>query len=120
MGDLNFRQIDTVYGFYHMEINGLGDVDGNQEIFLRRPDGTYFSLGTRDAIEARVGPVPLIGPPPAFLPLGNFGTPVVDDNLFIRIQPDAAGPGMAPIAGGRSRHSRKYRARKRSRRSRKR
>lgn len=136
MGDHNFQQINPVYGFYHMAVNGV-DVDGNQEIFLRQADGTYLSMGTRDQAVARTLPVPLIGPPPANLNYGFLGTHQIDNNLFIRIGHDAAlgidsdaaelgmGPnaavvGMAPDIGGRSRRSRKSRRNKKSRRSRKR
>ena len=134
MGDHNFQQINPVYGFSHMAVNGL-DVEGNQEIFLRQPDGTYLSLGTRNQAEARTLPVPLIGGPPANLVLGFLGTPQIDNNLFIRIghdaavgvdpdaavglAPDIAVHGMAPDAGGRARRSRKYRRSRKSRRSRK-
>ena len=126
----NFEQINTVYGLYHMATD-LGDVDPNTEIFLRQPDGTFLNLGTRAAVEGRVGQTALVGPPPGFPLLGFFGAPAVDDNLFVRSGVDAvvgADPvaavdlapavahGMAPDVGGRK----SRRSRKRVRRSKKR
>jgi hypothetical protein len=115
----NFRQITQNYGFNYMG-NDLGPVANNTEIFLRQPNGNMLSLGTLAEARARVPPGGgrnVIGVDGNLL--GNFNTPQIEDNLFIRHQPDATGPSMAPNAeGGRSRRSRRSRRSKRSRRSR--
>ena len=112
----NFRQINQVYGFNYMATN-LGAVAPNTEIFLRQPNGNMISLGTFQQAAARAGygNNHLIGVNGVHL--GNFGTPQIDNNLFIYLPPPMGAVRAGP-AGGRSRRSRKYGA-KRGRRSRK-
>ena len=107
---MSYRKITDVGGLNHMETD-LGPVSDNTKIFLQK-DGMYINLGTlgeaRSRAESYVGIVdtnPLIGVNDDIL--GFFGTPEIDDNLYI-----------STATGGRARRSRKYRVRK-SRRSRK-
>ena len=106
---MSYRRITDVGGLNYMATE-LGQVSDNTEIFLQQ-DGEFINLGTleeaRSRAESRVTEgLDLIGVNGDIL--GKFGTPEIDDNLYI-----------STATGGRSRRSRKYRARK-SRRSRKR
>jgi len=111
-----YQLIDMVAGFNHMAVNGVA-VAPNREIFLRQPGGAYLSLGSFAQAAARAPPGTnhVIGV--GDVHLGNFGDPQIDNNLFVRVQPGAPA-AAAPPAGGRSRRSKKYKA-KRSRRSKK-
>lgn len=119
-----FRQITDILGFNYMGTD-LGQVTPNTEIFLRQANGNMLSLGTfaQAAARAPIGTDHIIGVNGALL--GNFGTPQIEDNLFIRLPPPMGAPRAGPAGGRRGRRSRrvrrsrKYRARK-SRRSRKR
>jgi hypothetical protein len=118
-----FRRIIQIVGFNYMA-TGLGQVAPNIEIFLRQPNGNMLSLGTLAQARNRapLGTNHVIGVNGAHL--GNFGTPQINNNLFIRLPPPMSAAPAGP-AGGRSRCSRKYKARKsrrprKSRRSRKR
>ena len=112
-----FQLIDTVYGFNHMAVNGV-EVHPNREIFLRQPGGGYLSLGSFEQAANRAGHgnnhvIGVNG-----VHLGNFGTPQIDNNLFVRVIAPGVTGIAAPAAGGRSRRSRRSRRSKRSRRSR--
>lgn len=112
-----FQQINTDFGFNHMTVNGLA-VAPNREIFLRQPGGGYLSLGSFAQAAARApGTDHVIGVNGDHL--GNFGTPQIDNNLFVYGQANAPASGIAAAAaGGRSRRLKKYKA-KGSRRSKK-
>jgi hypothetical protein len=119
----NFRQITDILGFNYMGTD-LGRVAPSTEIFLRQANGNMLSLGTfaQAAARAPFGTDYIIGVNGAIL--GNFGTPQIEDNLFIRLPPPMVATRAGPVGGKsrrsrRVRRSRKYRARK-SRRSRKR
>lgn len=118
----NFYQIIQFNGFNNMATT-LGPVLPNKQIFLRRANGDMVNLGPLFGAAARSlahqGRVIDING----ILLGDFGTPQIDNNLFIYDYPPinvppASAPRAGP-AGGRSRRSRKNRARKRARRSRK-
>ena len=114
-----YQQINTVMGFNYMAVNGLA-VAPDREIFLRQPGGGYLSLGTfaQAAARAPYGGGALIGV--NGVPLGQFGTPQIDNNLFVRVQVPGAAAGIAaPAAGGRSRRFKRSRRSRRSHRSRK-
>lgn len=121
-----YQQINSIYGFNDMAVNGV-TVAPDREIFLRRPGGGYLSLGTfaQAAARAPIGVLPSYVYGVNGVPLGAFGTPQINNNLFVRVQAPGVTGIATPAAGGRSRRfkrsrrSKKYRAR-RSRRSRKR
>lgn len=110
-----FRQITQVAGFNYMATD-LGPVAPNTEIFLRQ-NGNMLSLGTfqQAAARAPLGTDHIIGVNGALL--GNFGTPQIQNNLFIRLPPPMGAPRAGPAGGRRGRHSRKVRRSKGSRRS---
>jgi hypothetical protein len=113
-----FQQITEVVGFNYMATD-LGRVAPNTEIFLRQQNGNMLSLGTvaQAAARAPFGTTHVIGVNGALL--GNFNTPQIQNNLFIRLPPPMSAPRAGPNGGRRIRRStRKYGA-KRSRRSRK-
>ena len=96
-----FIKITRNYGFNYL-VTPLGEVERNDELFLRR-NGSMISLGTYNEAQARIG-----GGRRYVLGIdgtnyGDFGTPEIDDNLFIlaksRLPPP---PGQRDISSLRS------------------
>jgi hypothetical protein len=80
-----FIKITRAYGFNYLA-TPVGIVGMNEELFLRR-NGDMISLGTYRQAQARIG-----GGHNYVLGIdgtnyGNFGTPEIEDNLFISANP---------------------------------
>jgi hypothetical protein len=91
-----FIKITKVYGFNYLE-TPVGRVEMNEELFLRR-NGVMINLGTFSEADARAGPGKsnIIGIDGTNY--GNFGTPTIDDNLFISAKPrNPPPPGQRDI-----------------------
>jgi hypothetical protein len=115
-----YKQIINPTGFNDM-VTEDGDVNPERRLYLRQPpNGHMLPLGTVTEAAARAGPGnnQVIGFNGAIL--GNFGTPQINDNLFILIPRPRNGARPGPIGGRRARRSRKRvrRSNKKARRSR--
>ena len=90
-----FIKITRAYGFNYLA-TPVGEVSLDQELFLRRK-GAMISLGTYSQARARIG-----GGERYVLGIdgtnyGDFGTPEIDDNLFISANPRLPPPGQRNI-----------------------
>jgi hypothetical protein len=100
-------------GFNRLETQH-GEVKLNQQLFLRR-DGVMVSLGTYSEAMNRAGDghdvvIGINGDE-----YGHFGTPEIDNNLFILNHPM---PPLPPQTGANLKHRKSRSRRSRSRRSR--
>jgi len=121
-----YKQIINPTGFNNMVTEDGNDVNPARRLYLRVPNG-MIPLGTVTEAAARAGPGNNEVRGLNNVVLGNFGTPQINDNLFILIPRPGSSVRPEPIGGRKSRRpkkrvrrskkkvhrSKKYRARKR-------